>query len=213
MNFYNLNRKRKYFAEDHKELDHFVKVSKTSMVLVSAPHAVSQVRLGKIKVPEIGSLKSVLWINDSTDVNLIVKTKNNYDDANLDETSLYKDDVFSIIENNNIKYVFDFHGLGSHRPYDINLGTNMGRNIAVDVKLFDDLVKALKSKGIVVSVDYPFNAGNHTISGSTKIKYNNLWTLQVEINTSLSNKSENFNKYKDIISVFIDFIEKLNKRK
>jgi len=211
MNFYKLDRIRKYFMRDNGQCDHFFKKGVIFNILISAPHAVSQVRLGRNKVSEIGSLKTALWLGKKTGVSCLIKTKNNYDDANWDEKSEYKDCLFSEIENNDIRYILDFHGLGSHRLCDVNLGTNMGKNIENDIPLFDWLVNKLKRSGIVVCIDQPFNAGNHTISGSSKIKFNHLWTLQIEINTNITNKIENFEKYRKIIQVFTEFIDKINR--
>ena len=199
MNFYKLDRIRKYFASDNKNLDFVINCDKKSNVILSAPHAVSQVRLGKTKIAEIGSLKTILWLKENTGADCIIKTKNNFDDANWDEKSKYKDELFKLIENNNVKYLLDFHGLAGFRPCDVNLGTNLGRNVETDIKLFDMLLKSFEKAGIVVSIDQPFNAGNHTISGSSKIKYDNIWTLQVEINANITNRPENFVKFKKII--------------
>ena len=77
------------------------------------------------------------------------------------DISLYKD----LIKSYNIKYVVDIHGLASFRDMDINLGTNLGRNIESDVKIFDDLADNLKRAGFVVSVDQPFSGDIDTIAG------------------------------------------------
>ena len=206
MNFYKLDRIRKCFVYDNCDHDHVFCVAK-SKVLLSAPHAVSQVRLGKQKPAEIGSLKTVLCLAEESGASYIVKTKNNVDDANWDDESKYKHEVWNIVENNNIKYILDFHGLASERDCDIDLGTNLGFNIEKDVKAFDWLVKALTKAGFKVSIDQPFKAGNNTVSWSTKKRFDDVWACQIEVNTSITHRPENFDKFKKMINVFVKFIK------
>ena len=210
MNFYKLDRIRKYFAYDNQYEDYVFFVNQNSRVLISAPHAVSQVRLGENKVAEIGSLRSVLWLNILTQSSYIIKTKNNFDDPNWDVCSNYKNKLWEIVEKNKVKYVLDFHGLASHRECDINFGTNLGFNIEQNVKVFDWLVSKLRNAGFVVSIDQPFKAGDNTVSWSTKKKFNDIWTCQIEVNTKITNRPENFKKFKNMIEIFKEFIEKSN---
>ena len=116
----------------------------TNNVLISAPHGVSQVRLGKHKHEEIGSLAVALWLAKETSSHFIGKTKNCFDDANFDAKSDYKDACFDIIKEKNIKYVLDFHGLASEREMDINIGTHLGRNTEVDEGILFQLKKGLE---------------------------------------------------------------------
>lgn len=77
------------FILKHKNVDHIVLMGKNN-ILISVPHAVSQVRLGRHKYSEEGSLKTALSVFKNTNCFLISKTKNNFDDANFDEKSEYK---------------------------------------------------------------------------------------------------------------------------
>ena len=212
MNFYKLNRIRNVFMSDNKMNDFIVKVNPESQVLLSAPHAVSQVRLGKTKVAEIGSTNTVLWLNYLTNANMIIKTKNNYDDVNFDDSSDYKNQIDNLIKNVNIQYLLDFHGLASSRNCDVNLGTNFGKNVSKNEKLFDKLLKNLQDNGFICSIDQPFSGGVKTIAGSQKIKNCNLWTIQVEVNSNITNIPQNFQKFKKLIKIFEDFILSIDKR-
>ena len=89
MNFNKFRNSRLAFLEAHKNKDHVVILGNTS-VLLSAPHGVSQVRLGKQKVAEIGTIPFSLELQKRTSAHLIAKTKNSFDDANFDETSKFK---------------------------------------------------------------------------------------------------------------------------
>ena len=71
---------RKKFLEENSKKDHVVLIGKNN-ILISAPHGVSQVRLGKYKVHEIGSLATALYLQNQTSCFLIAKTRNNNDDS------------------------------------------------------------------------------------------------------------------------------------
>lgn len=209
MNFNSLQTYRRSFLEENKEHDHVVVHGKNN-ILLSAPHGVSQVRLGKYKFSEIGSLTTALHLQRSTNSYLIAKTKNNNDDANFDEVSLYKSRIEELIYSNNIKYVIDFHGLAAKRDCDVNLGIHLGKNIKVNERAFDNLYNALTLNGFKTIVDMPFMAGNRTISGSVANNHPEVWTIQIEINCAITNKKENFKKYKLLINVLTNWLKSLS---
>ena len=51
--------------------------------------------------------------------------------------------------------------------------------------------------------------GSKTISGSTKEQFNDLWTIQIEINCKLTNKKENVYKLKELLYTLIQWINTL----
>jgi hypothetical protein len=173
---------------------------------------VSQVRLGKLKVAEIGALSTALLLKDLTNCHLIAKTKNNNDDANFDEKSRYKDSIKKLIKTQNIKYIIDVHGLAAHRKCDINLGIHLGNNIASDINAFNLLNKLFIDNDFTVSVDQPFMAGSRTISGGIKNEFPNIWTLQIEINCGITNKEQNFNKFKKLIDIIKKWINEIERQ-
>ena len=205
--FRQLHNERKKFLEVNKRKDNVV-IDGNNNILLSAPHGVSQVRLGKLKHSEIGSLTTALILQKNTDCFLIAKTKNNCDDANFDEKSRYKENIINIIKQHNIKYLIDIHGLASNRECDINLGTHLGKNIISNIDLLDDLQQRLIDNNFIVSIDEPFMAGSHTLSGSINNQFN-IWTLQIEINCSLTNKKENFNRFKILLTILTDWIKNI----
>lgn len=207
LSFNKIHHNRKAFYEENKYKDH-VLLRGEGNVLISAPHAVSQVRLGKHKYSEIGSLATVLYLHDKTNVYTIAKTKNNNDDANFDKDSRYKDTIRRVVKDKNIKYLIDFHGLAAKRVCDVNLGTHIGKNVKSDVELFNRLNDSLVAAGLNVSIDQPFMARYHTISSSINDELG-IWTIQVEINCSITNQKENFNKYSKLLSALLDWIESI----
>ena len=123
---------------------------------------------------------------------------------------MYKTDLLKIIRKNKLKYVLDFHGLSEKRDIDINFGTNFGDNIKTNEFQFEKLVKILKDNHFKVTIDDPFTAGKRTISGSVKAKLKNIFTLQIEINCGITNRQENYTKYKTLLKIFINWINELN---
>lgn len=209
MNHKRFKNLRNNFLNKHKDNDHVV-IEGKKKVLISAPHGVSQSRLGKTKVAEIGTIPLSLELQKFTNAFCIIKTKNNFDDANFDEKSSYKDEINFLMEKHNFSHLFDIHGLASKREMDVNLGVNFGNSIKTDTALFDRLVKMLKNSGFKVTIDQPFSGGPKTISGSTKEKYPHVWAVQVEINSKLTNFEENSEKSNKLISVLSDFINSIN---
>jgi hypothetical protein len=201
--------RRKTFLNQNQFNDHTI-MSGTNNILISAPHGVPQVRLGKHKFQEPGSLSTALHIYDKTNSFIIAKTKCNNDDANFDEASEYKNNIKKLIKEHKIKYVLDFHGLASHRDCDINLGVHLGKNIKTNVELFNKLHYNLIKAGFKVSIDQPFMAGARTISGTTANEFEDVWSLQIEINCNITNRKENFDLNKKMLKIFIDWINKIN---
>lgn len=202
-----LHRKRKEFLQDNKTRDHIL-IGGSNKVLISAPHGVPQVRLGKVKYPELGSLTTSLWLKEMTDSFLIAKTRNNCDDANWDENSAYKRAICSVVEKYGIKYVIDIHGLAAKSTCDINFGTHLGQNTSKNPKLLDNLMSRLE-KDFIISIDQPFMANKNTVATYTKQKFDNIWTLQIEINCAISNKKENFDRFQKLLNVLKDWISTL----
>ena len=98
------------------------------------------------------------------------------------------------------------HGLSSNRNCDINLGTHIGENIKNNLDIFNRLHNLLISNGFSVSIDQPFMAGQQTISGSINNEFN-IWTLQVEINCTITNKKENFERYKKLLNILTGWLK------
>lgn len=205
--FKHLHDERKNFLEVNKIEDNVV-INGKNNILLSAPHGVSQVRLGKLKHSEMGSLTTALFLKKNTDCFLIAKTKNNCDDANFDEKSKYKENIINLIKQHNIRYMIDIHGLASKREFDINLGTHLGKNIISNVDILDDLQQKLVDNDFIVSIDQPFMGGSHTLSGSINNQFN-IWTLQIEINCSITNKKENFGRYKKLLTILTDWLNSI----
>ena len=194
---------RKSILSKHKDDDNFY-IKGANNVLISCPHAVPQTRLGKLKVAEIGTLSFGYFLAQQTDSHYIVKTKNNFDDANFDAVSVYRENIKKIVKENNIKYILDIHGLSKNHEIDLNFGTHHGENIKNDTMLFEKLIESVKND-FFYSIDNPYSGGYGTISGCFSKEFD-VWTLQVEINCSITNEQKNIKKLNLLLTEFVDFI-------
>ena len=197
---------RKSFLQKYNNED-FACLANNSKVLISVPHAVSQVRLGRFKVAEIGTLPIGLLLAEDVGANLIVKTKNNNDDANFDEKSAYRDKIKHLISACGVNYIFDIHGMKRSRECDVNLGVNLGNNIKTDEKLFCAIEEELIRAGFSVQIDVPFMAKERTISGFFAREYG-VFALQIEVNCGLTNQSCNNQKVNLLVEVLSNVIKK-----
>ena len=205
--FYN---ERKKFLKKHADKS-FVIGKGSGVVMLSAPHGVEHVRMGKPKFKEPGSLALMLEVQKLTGAHYIAKTKNLGDDANYEEVCPYKEELIDYIQKNNIKYLIDFHGLKKTSGFDINLGTYLGQNIKNDEAMFDELYLKLKDEGFVVTVDSPYWGGVRTVSGAVA-KRAGIWTLQMEINYKYTSKSEYTKRLLAMIEILVTTIDRINEK-
>ena len=166
----------------HKD---FVFFQGEKQILISAPHAVYQLRDGNLKFPEPETALIALILNQMG-YPCIIKTTNENDDANYDETSNYKDKIQNICDCNDIKFILDLHQINKYHIAEFCIGT--GKNV------FNNLLNYsyLKSKildhfyinGFIAKLDDPFSASSkNTISGYFARR--RIPSLQLEINTKL----------------------------
>ncbi|MBR2969680.1 MAG: hypothetical protein IKC49_01335 [Clostridia bacterium] len=208
LTFNKFNSLRKEFLENNSDKDHII-LKGSNNILISAPHGVSQVRLGKCKAQEIGSLSMALCLQHQTNCFLIAKTQCNNDDANFDDESTYKDSIIGLIKKYNIKYILDLHGLASYRDCDINLGIHIGDNIRNNIELFNKLNESLSNNCFKVSIDQPFMASSKTICSSMVKQFNDIWAIQIEINCGITNKKENFTLNYKLIEILRNWINSI----
>lgn len=172
------------------------------------PHGIVQTRLEKQKGAEIGTIPMGRLVAENTDSHIIIKTKNNYDDANFDNNLPYRDTIDEIIKKHKIKYLIDFHGLSRKCPFDINLGTRIGKNINASPRALEKLLRFLAPE-FTLGLDQPFMATSRTISGHYADKYN-IFTLQVEINCGLTNTYKTIDKFNRLVQIFSEWINSLD---
>lgn len=206
INFKQFIKHRQNFLRENKE-ESFVLEKKKSNVILSAPHGVSQVRLGASKVAEPGSLALMLEVQKRTGAHFIAKTKNCNDDAGFDEISPYKEKMKRFIKENEVKFLFDFHGLNKKRGIDVNLGTHLGQSIKNDEELFNFLHKRLEEAGFFVTIDNPFwGKLSAEIAEQTGI-----WSIQLEVSYDITNEYKNKDRLQKLVDILVETVERAQK--
>lgn len=117
-------------------------------IILSAPHAVRQLRENKIKSAEGETGAIVQILAKETGCYAIYKTYNNDDDANYDLDSKYKKELSKIIETENIKLLLDIHGAKNEHDFNIEICTDNGKNINYNNELVYSLKKCFEKEKI-----------------------------------------------------------------
>ena len=92
-------------------------------ILISAPHAVGQIRHGKHKQSESYTGVLAQQLHRNVCFHAMIKTRNLYDDANYDEKSFYREDLISYINEKGIKLLLDIHIMGESYENTIEMAT------------------------------------------------------------------------------------------
>ncbi len=155
-----------------------------SRVMISAPHAVEQLREGRIKYAEPQSGALALLMGKQLGVPVIYKTRNCDDDANYDKQSTYKDALCEYIRKNKISFLLDLHQLASSREMTVNLGTGRYKN--VDKETVGMIAGIFEEQGLIpIGIDDPFGASNPYTVSSYVARHCGIPCLQIEINSRL----------------------------
>lgn len=172
-----------FFFAEHSES--FELLSGEGSVIISAPHAVEQLRERKPKPaePETGVLARLL--HDELNCPVIYKASNKNDDANYDASCDYKDAIEAYIKAHDIKVVLDLHQLSPLREMMINFGTAGFTNIT-DKRIYNILFDEFSRQELgEILLDIPFDASlPNTISSFTH-RTCGVQAIQIEINTRL----------------------------
>ncbi|MDY4202978.1 MAG: hypothetical protein SOY12_08110 [Schaedlerella sp.] len=159
-------------------------------VMVSAPHAVTQIREGKEKYaePETGKMAEILY--ERYDIPCIIKVNNHGDDANYDIESDYRDALESYINAHSVEVLLDLHQMSQERKMDLCIGTGKGRNIYGRTDILDVIqntfVEILPGP---VMTDEPFSACYpYTVSSSVSRKCK-IPCFQLEFNSRIFQKN------------------------
>lgn len=151
-------------------------------ILVSAPHAVEQIRNGKIKYAEPETALIALHLN-SKGYPCVIKTRNDNDDANFDEKSDYRDNLIKYCKENNIKFVLDLHQLSDKREMDFCLGTggNKHKNLLENLKIIDIFKYYFEKNNFSIKINDPYDADAPNVV-STVCAKNSIPSVLLEIN-------------------------------
>lgn len=184
-------------------------------ILISSPHAVNQIRNGKLKMGEryTGAIGEVL--SKELNCHFVSKIYNNGIDDNYILNTDYKNFLGKIIEKHSIIFVLDLHGMLSStdkgfRGYHIEIGTNDGKNLLDKKYIQDILIECLISNNICdIKLNYKFKASKpFTISNYIANVFHTP-SLQLEISSDYRNPIFNFKNFRLLIKALIDFLNKI----
>lgn len=160
-------------------------------ILLSAPHAVKQARLGEIKTQDGNTGGITEYLCKMCNCYGIIRNHNELDDPNVDNAGLglkYKEKMLSIIKQNNIKSVLDIHGCNNSHNFDFCIGTNDGKNLNGKTKVLDIINTELSSIGKVV-IDDTFKASKEGNISKYVCESAKVPSIQLEISTKFRTES------------------------
>lgn len=150
---------QKYSLNDYYGIgDSFVVRHGQLPILLSAPHAVRQLRGGKMKAQDMYTGCIAEYVAESTDCFCITKTCYKEDDANHDLDCGYKENIIKLVQGNGIVLLIDLHGLEKGKGNCLDVCTDGSINLAGDTELIDRLCNVLASKGLSVNRDMYYRA-------------------------------------------------------
>ena len=170
------------FFEKGTENSFEFELGKVQDIILSAPHAVSQTREGKVKFaePESGIIAKLL--NKYYGYTIIYKSKNMGDDANFDADSPYKKFLCEKCKELKPLVVLDLHELSKTRECQVNIGSGYGNTVHNDAEIINNLINCLNREGIKkIVTDHPFASKTDTIATNVS-KNANTKAMQVELN-------------------------------
>ena len=193
-----------------KKENNFIIESGRSNVMLSAPHAYTHKRKGKLKVKDLNTDVLIKKIKELEDCHIMYTCNNlDYDpNYNLIKNN-YKMELEKYIKENGIEYLIDIHGMKNYKSVEIDIGTRGMKNLNKDKVLLREIVKIMKQNIKKVKSDHIFKSSYRTISSyinkKTKIK-----TLQIEVSEKYRNKKsplDGSNEAIDAISNIVRYLK------
>ena len=190
-----------------KEFDDFKIISSGGKIMLSAPHAVPQIRDGHRKPAEPFTGK-ILEEACQSGLSGIVKTKCKDDDANFDMDSDYKSELVEYISSNSVKLLFDLHELNNSRPMEVCIGTGYGKNIFEREDILGIIREEFCNIGIDnITVDDPFAASREYTISAYVSQSCHIPAFQIEMNCSMFEGESN--RAKSIASALVKMAERI----
>lgn len=180
-------------------------------IVVSAPHAVKQVRNGLIKDSDLFTGSLALLLENLTGCHVIYRTSTGNGDSNKDENCRYKNFLLSKIEENSLQCLIDLHGIHKKRNLLIDVGTLNGLSINKEIE--NIIVKCFKGEDIHdVHFNQIFDANKKGTVVKTIWQNSGIPSFQLEINgqyRDIYNK-DNWDKFNKIVKSLMSLILNLN---
>ncbi len=178
-------------------------------VLVSAPHAVRHYRQKKIKMSDQFTGSIVYLLNQLTGCHAIATTKLYGGDPNNDDRCIYKEKIAEICAEKKVKFVLDIHGAAREREFDVDLGTNSGKNLLAKTWMLETLAHNFQEFGLTkISYDYFAATGSNTIANYVARELK-IAAVQVEINKQYRVPAQNPQGFHRLLAALVESIKEL----
>ena len=173
----------------------FAVVEGSIPTLVSAPHAVTHMRKGRIKASEDFTGPIALELSRATGAHAIVATRFAGTDPNSDpfEQSAYKQALADHVRTHGIRLVLDIHGMVTASPAIVSVGTGDGANVAAWPEVGDLAMGIIEARlagvaekhGKRIAFDGRYAARDENTVAATAARACRIAALQVELSTLL----------------------------
>lgn len=167
-------------------------------VLVSAPHAVCQIRNGVVKERDGMTGGIVEYLCEELGVFGVTRLWEDGDDPNYaeDERSVaYREEIAKLVKEHNIKWVFDIHGCLDKHGFDMDMGINDGQNVACGKEEIERLAENWRQRGVDARIDEKFMARRpYTVSNFVH-RETGVNCVQLELNGRVRMSGEGFEKF------------------
>lgn len=167
--------------------DNFKIICGNSPILFSAPHAVRQSRDGELKSADTMTGVIVEALCQRTKASGIIRTFNLNDDPNWENSGYglkYKNAILDIINQRNILCMIDIHGCKSDYGFDIDIGTDNGKNINMANNFLNIINNGLIKCG-KVETDKIFSASDSSVISKYINRKSNIACFQIEISSAI----------------------------
>lgn len=156
-------------------------------ILISAPHTIKHTNLlGKEKLPEYYTGSLAKYLSLFTNVFLIYKTGNK---SKSDSDIIYRKAIRNIIEENHIELFIELHGCKDTYGFDIEIGTDNGKNTNRHQNIDLLLSNFFKLNNINnIEINKKFKASKDYTNSKWVNKQFNVSSLQIEISYQYRNK-------------------------
>lgn len=178
-------------------------------LLFSSAHAVKQVRNGVFKRSDGLTGGIVEYLVNNKDIYGITRVHNMLDDPNFYNygiSFLYKQKIIEMIQAYEIKCFFDIHGCSNKHGFDIEIGTNNGKNIQNE-EILDIILKGF-SKFKHIAIDEKFIASHGSNISHFVHEMTNIPCIQIELSEHVR-----FNETEQMLDSFEKIIDDIKRKK
>lgn len=178
-------------------------------VLVSAPHAVRHYRQKKIKMSDQFTGSIVYLLNKLTGCHAMAATKLYGGDPNIDDPCIYKEKISNFCALKKVKFVLDIHGAARERVFDVDFGTNSGKNLLGKARILETLEQIFQDFGLSrTSHDHFAASGSNTVANYVARELR-IPAVQLEINKQYRVPAQNPQGFHRLMGALVKSIKEL----